>query len=294
MRILITGGTGFIGTSLIDFLKSKEHEIILLTRYPNKARKDVTVISQLCQIKYYDKIDGIINLAGAPIDRRWSVQYKQELISSRVIFTEKLIKFIENLDTKPQFLISASAIGYYGSQNSQKITENSNPKEEFTHELCKNWENQALKAKNFGVRVCIVRLGVVLGKNGGALLKMLPAFKLGLGGKLGLGSQMFSWVHKKDVIKAIDFLINNNQLSGAYNLTAPNAVSNLNFTKTLGKILNRPTMFSIPAKFIQFLFGEMGQTLLLNGQNVYPEKLLEAGFEFEYPTLDSALNDIIA
>lgn len=293
MNFLITGGTGFIGKCLIQHLTENGHNITVLTRNKNKTSGNIKVISDVTEIKSSDKIDVIINLAGAPISKRWSKAYKQELIDSRVNTTKDIISLIERLKNKPDILISTSAIGYYGSQGDKTLDENSTPLDEFTHQLCKKWESEALEAEKYGVRVCITRLGVVLGKNGGALKQMLPAFKLGVGGRLGDGNQYFSWVHIKDVIYAFSFLIENKNEKGVYNLTAPHPVTNNDFTKALGKAINRPTAFPMPAFIVKLLFGEMGETLLLNGQRVLPRKLQESGFQFQYSKIENALKDVV-
>lgn len=292
MNLLITGGTGFIGKQLIQHLAENGHNIIVLTRDKNRVSGNVKAISNVNEINNGDKIDVIINLAGEPISKRWSDKYKQQLLDSRVNTTKAIISLIERLEDKPKVLISASAIGYYGSHGDEMLDESSNPKDEFTHILCKKWEAEALKAEKYGVRVCITRLGVVLGKDGGALKQMLPAFKLGLGGRIGAGKQYFSWVHVYDVVAAFSFLIENQNEKGVYNLTAPNPVSNKDFTKALGRALNRPTIFPMPTLTVKLLFGEMGETLLLNGQRVIPKKLNDSGFKFQYPKIDIALQDI--
>jgi uncharacterized protein len=293
MHILITGGTGFVGSSLTNFLLGKGYRITILTHKKNITIGGVKAISNINEIKSNEKIDGIINLAGAAISKNWSDNYKQELIASRVNTTKEIILLIKRLEKKPDILISASAIGYYGSQDDNIIDEKSQPHNEFTSQLCHKWESEALKAEDIGVRVCITRLGVVLGPNGGALKQMLPTFKMGIGGQIGSGKQYFSWVHIDDVILAFSFLIKNKKQSGIYNLTAPNPITNAHFTKALGKQLKRPTIFSVPSFVIKTLFGEMGETLLLKGQRVLPKQLQQAGFIFKYPKIDEALENII-
>lgn len=215
-------------------------------------------------------------------------------MDSRINTTKNIISYIQQLQNKPDLLINVSAVGYYGSQVSNtRLTESSDFNPGFTHELCSAWEAEAKKAKKFGVRTCIARLGVVLDKNGGALPQLLLPFKLGLGGKIGNGEQMFSWVALNDVVNAFDFFISNKNTHGIYNLTAPNPVSNKEFTHTLGKVLHRPTIFKIPGLVVRLLFGEMGEELLLKGQAVIPQKLLQEGFEFQYPKLEDALHQAL-
>lgn len=298
MKYLITGGTGFVGSKLINDLLSEKADITVLTRDKTKCNKifenKVRAISNLSETGLAENIDCIINLAGEPIaNKRWSKAQEKKLISSRVETTKALVNLISRLEHKPGCLISTSAIGYYGCQGDITLDENSKPVNEFTHELCKAWEQEALKAKDIGIRVCITRLGVVLGKNGGALQKMLPAFKLVLGGKIGNGQQYFSWVHIDDVVKCIKFLINKNTCDGIYNLTSPNAVTNAEFTKSLARALHRPAFFNMPTFIVKTIFGEMGDRLLLNGQKVYPKKLLENNFKFTFENIDSAIKNIL-
>ncbi len=293
MRILITGGTGFIGKACTKYLAAQEHEVIILTRNKEKAPSYAKTISNVDEIDNDENIDIIINLAGAPIDLKWSKQYKSELIGSRVAITSKIISLIERLKNKPKLLISASAIGYYGSQGSEKLIETSEPIVSFTHELCKAWEDEAIKAENFGVRVCIARLGVVLGKSGGMVKKIFPSFKNGLGKKLGDGTQYLSWIHIQDVIGVFNFFIKKGNCSKAYNVTAPNPVTNDQFTKTMNDVLHLPTFLFIPAFIIKMTYGEMGEELLLKGQNVLPQKLLDQGFRFKFNTMEEALTQIL-
>ena len=294
MKILITGGTGFIGQTLVLFLQQKKHHVMVLTRKPDKvSNPTISVVASLAEINKADNINAIINLAGAPIAKRWTKTYKQTLIDSRIGTTEKIIKLITRLRYKPKVLISASAIGYYGAQGANPLDETAKPHPEFTHTLCAEWERYALRAQNEGVRVCVVRLGAVLGKSGGALKRILPSFRLGLGGKMGDGRQIFSWVHIDDVVRAFDFLLNKDELSGPFNLTAPHAVSNEKFTKALAYALHRPSCLPIPRLVIKMLFGEMGDSLLIKGQNVIPRRLQQAGFRFDYSTLSKALQSIL-
>ena len=292
MHFLITGGTGFIGTYLTQLLVRQGHNITILSRNKHRVLPNIRAIENISDIHDNEHIDVIINLAGANISKKWTQSYKRELISSRVDTTQHIISMISRLTKKPELLISASAVGYYGAQGKAPLSEQSPYTEDFTHQLCSQWETIALQAENYGVRTCITRLGVVLGKGGGALEKMLPAFKYGLGGKIGSGEQFFSWVHIKDLIAAFNECVKNKQYRGIYNLTAPHPVTNAQFTAALGKAIQRPTMFTIPGWFITLVFGEMGENLLLRGQNVIPERLQNAGFQFNYPDIESALTEI--
>jgi uncharacterized protein (TIGR01777 family) len=292
MNILITGGTGFIGSALTKFFIQKGYLTTILSRNC-PALSSVRIIKSIEQINVDEKIDIIINLAGAPINKKWTNSYKEVLIDSRLEITKNLILLIKSLKTKPNLLISASAIGYYGNQSNNYIDENSLYINDFTHKLCNLWELEAKKAEKLGVRTCITRLGVVLGKNGGALEEMLPIFRLGLGAKIGSGKQFFSWVHIDDIIGAFNFLIKDKTQKGIYNLTSPNPVTNYRFTKELGKMINRPTALTIPKFVIKMIFGERGDKLLLNGSAVYPKKLLDSGYEFQFKTIEASLENIL-
>ena len=294
MSYLITGGTGFVGKKLIANLVQNQQKIIVLTRSKNKAKKlfgsKVRAVENLAEISNSEKIDHIINLAGEPIaDKRWNEKQKQILINSRIQNTQNIIDLISRLEQKPKTLINASAIGFYGSRGDEDLDENSCPGKEFTADLCQKWEECANQASGFGVRVCLARFGIVLGQNGGALAKMLPAFKLGLGGKIGNGEQFMSWIDIDDLVAAINFLVANQNLNGVFNFTAPQPATNQEFATTLAKILNRPAFFNMPALVVKILFGKMGEALLLNGQKVLPKRLLESGFKFGCKNLEVAL-----
>lgn len=292
MNYLITGGTGFIGSELVKKLVQKGDAVTVLTRKENQKNSSVRFINSFSEIDQNEKIDCIINLAGEPIAaKKWSRKQKEILINSRLDVTKKIIELIAKLNHKPSLLISASAIGFYGSNGDEKLHEKSPHKVEFNNQLCSAWESQALEAKKLGVRTCIIRLGIVLEKNGGALAKMLPAFNFGLGGKIASGKQFMSWVHRKDVLSAIEFLIDDENLSGIFNVTAPNPVTNAEFTRTLAKVLHRPAFFDMPYFVVKILFGEMGDYLLARGQRVIPKNLLDAGFNFRFEKLESALRD---
>ncbi len=303
-NILITGGTGFVGRNLIEEITRNDpfiEKIYVLTRDISKIQKKFSKFSnKICGFSDINDLDRdiefeqIINLAGEPIaDKKWSEKQKEIIKSSRIEVTKDLVKFIGKLKTKPSVMISASAVGYYGSHDDEPLDEDSIGKKEFTHFLCKAWENEARKVEKYGVRVCIARFGIILGKDGGALKKMLPAFRFGLGGKISSGKQIMSWIHMRDAIRGLMFLIHNENLSGEFNFCAPNAVTNDKFTKVLAKTLNRPTLFSMRLGLVKFLFGEMGETLLANGQNIYPRRLLDAGFNFKYKRIDSALRNAV-
>lgn len=311
-RYLITGGSGFIGTELIKQLLLENHEVTVLTRNEVKTanhfesiiqavREDyqsnskVQTISSLDSINPDQSFDIIINLAGQGIaDKRWSDEVKQQLTDSRINTTQALYEYIKNAQIKPDVLISGSALGFYGiSESNNEINENGKPDDSFSSDLCQRWEAEAEKISNLGVRTCYLRTGIVLGKNGGALTKMLPPFKMALGGPIGSGKQWMSWIHLQDIVGVLRFAIDNDNIHGAINGTAPNPATNKVFTKTLAKVLKRPAIFPMPAFVVKLLFGEMGEELLLAGKRVIPEKMTGAGYQFKYPHLEGALNEII-
>ncbi|MDO9478168.1 MAG: TIGR01777 family oxidoreductase [Pseudohongiella sp.] len=296
-HVLITGGTGFVGVPLTANLIDHGWQVTVLVRDYARARQILgaapTLIRNLDEIQNSDQIDVMINLAGAGIaDQRWSHDRKKILLDSRVQTTRGLVALAQRLETRPALLISASAIGFYGSSDERPLDESAAGGDEFTHELCKRWEEEASKAEALNMRVCIMRLGVVLGTGGGMLGRLLPIFKLGLGGRTGTGRQYLSWVHRDDVIRVIDWLIQSD-VSGVFNVTAPEAVTNTRFSQQLAESLNRPFLFHQPAVIVRLMFGEMGERLLLNGQNVVPRRLLGLGYQFGYPGLHEALQTII-
>ena len=296
MKILITGATGFIGQSLVNLLRT-DHELLLVSRRPTLAVKQLAVdnskVIQLEQLNSLDGVDAIINLAGESLAaKRWSVEQKRRISESRWLITEALLTKLKNSVPAPRIWINASAIGFYGAQGSEPIDEGFIPSHhDFPHRVCAHWEELAQQATAFGCRVCIMRIGLVLGTQGGALAKMLPAYWSGLGGPLGSGKQMVSWITRTDLVYALRFVLENSQCHGIYNATAPEAVSNADFSKTLAKTLHRPHFLQTPAWALKLLLGEMAD-LLLNGQNVQPTRLLNAGFQFRYPTLPEALQHI--
>lgn len=296
-HVLITGGTGFIGRNLIPLLLKKSYSITVLTRTPEKYQehpvlKNVNRVEDFNSVK--SSVDVVINLAGANLSaKRWSKRYKNKIVQSRIKLTEDLIAWLSTLDSKPNTLINGSAIGFYGARGNEELDEHSTSGSgnEFQVRLCTQWEDAAYRAENLGLRVCCIRTGVVFGDEG-ALKQMRTPFKLGLGGKLGSGNQYFSWIHIDDHVRALMYLIEHHNLHGAFNLTAPHPVTNQELTKTLGKVLNRPTVATMPAFALKILVGEMSN-MLLTGQRVFPKKLLENGLSFNYPTLSEALKDLL-
>lgn len=292
MKILITGGTGFIGCRLLAHLRV-HHEVTVLSRSAHKVHRqlghDVQALTSLDTLDNLDQFDAVINLAGEPIaDKRWSPAQKERICQSRWQLTEQLVQKLKAGQTPPTVLISGSAVGYYGRQGDALVDEDSSPHPEFSHEVCARWEQLAQDAASEHTRVCCIRLAVVLGEEGGALKKMLPSYRLGLGGPIGSGKQYMSWIHIDDVVSLLLFLLEHDECAGAFNAAAPEPVTNQQFSKTLAKVLNKPHFARVPAWVLRLLLGEMAD-LLLTGQRVMPVRLQGAGFHFRYPTLEKAL-----
>ncbi|WP_265089450.1 TIGR01777 family oxidoreductase [Psychrobacter sp. 72-O-c] len=321
MNILISGGSGFLGSAFSDELikrylaQDKDLHITWLTRDSSQTHPSTVSMMTYDELTKTDKsFDVILNLAGAGIaDSRWSDERKEALLASRIKPTESLLEFIARTSVKPKLLVSGSAIGWYGTQGDKSLTESSQSETDFSHKLCEEWEQLALKATEYSVPVAIVRTGVVMHPDGGMLGKLLTPFKMGVGGQLGDGKQIMSWVSRDDWVGSAIFIIeqhlaeetNEQKISSSstndntlitendtpavvYNLTAPNPVTNRTFTKALGSWLHRPTFFTLPDFLLKLMFGEMS-TLLIDGQKVLPQALLDAGYEFKQPTLEQAL-----
>jgi uncharacterized protein len=297
MRIFITGGTGFVGRSLMTRLLQDGHEITILTRSLKNARPLPDGASYvegdptkegLWQERLAEH-EGIINLAGASIFRRWTGAAKQVIRESRILTTKNIVTALEERKGKQTHLLSTSAIGYYGFQEDQELDEKSPAGEGFLADLTRDWESAALAAENSGARVVLTRFGVVLGEKGGALEKMIPLFRYWLGSPLGSGKQWFSWIHRQDLANIFAFLLERPEISGPVNCTAPGPVRNVDMTRMLGEVMNKPTfMPAVPGLVLSALLGEFG-SMLLKGQRVVPGKLLEMGFPFRFPELQQAL-----
>lgn len=296
MDILITGGTGFIGQALIPELLAMGHRVSVYSRNPARAEKmlplDCHFLSHLTQDSLQSPPEAIINLAGAPIaDKRWSTARKKLIRESRVVLTERLVSLCQKLEKPPAVWINASAVGFYGAQGDTLVKEDTPPAEEFTHELCRDWEQAARVMEKSGTRVCLARLGLVMG-NGGFLKRLWLPFSLGLGGQLGDGKQWMPWVHRQDVVQILLQLLRDETLSGPFNVVSPNPVTNAEFTQKMGERLNRPTFFRVPAFVLKLGLGEMSR-LLLTGQKAVPDRLTqEAGTVFLYSELGEALKTV--
>ena len=302
MKVLVTGATGFVGNALLRALKERGHEIAILTRNPDEAGFRLPVLCDVFQWhpenappdpKAFLGVDAVIHLAGENIaGGRWTQKRKNRIKNSRVLSTRHLVEAIGNLIKKPEVLVSSSAIGFYGGTGNTLLTEEVPPATCFLAEVCRDWELEAQKAEDLKVRTVCLRTGMVLGKEDGAMKKMLPPFKMGLGGILGTGKQWMSWVHVDDLAQMYIHAMENQSAQGVYNAVSPHPVTNLEFTKTLGKLVNRPTIFPMPKLALKLIFGDMAQ-ILLASQKVSAEKLANTGFTFKYPDLTSALQQIV-
>jgi uncharacterized protein (TIGR01777 family) len=286
---LVTGGTGFIGTALIAQLSGAGGEVIVLTRKGRPRRGPVRFITSLDEIADTDTIDAIINLAGASIARRWTTAAKSEIVASRIDTTRALAALTGRLQSPPRTLIQASAIGYYGCDEHQTFAEDTPPttRGAFAAQLCREWE--AASAAIFCVRSVILRIGVVLDRGGGMLGRIVPAFRLGLGGPIGDGRQFLSWIHRADLLRLIIAALEDDRFKGVYNATAPTPVRNADFTRALAHAVRRPAVIPAPARILRLIFGEMANDMLLQGQKVVPQRALDQGFWFAYPDIDTAL-----
>lgn len=296
MNILLTGGTGLIGRHLTPRLLALGHQVTVLTRHPESAQrildKRIHLWSTLNDAPTLDGFDAVINLAGEPIaDRRWNDAQKERLCQSRWQITHQLVEMIAASETPPSIFISGSAIGFYGDLGEVVVTEEDPPHNEFTHKLCARWEQIAEQAQSERTRVCLLRTGVVLAPDGGMLSRLLPLFRLGLGGPLGNGRQYLAWIHIDDMVNAIIWLLNN-PLQGPFNMVSPYPVRNEQFTHALSHALNRPAILRVPAMVIRFLMGE-ASTLVLGGQRALPKRLDAAGYGFRWYDLEEALSDVV-
>lgn len=297
MRIFITGGTGLVGSHLIPVLLQEGHTVTALSRNVKKAEAILGSYVKLCdsleKLTSLDGYDAVINLAGEPIaGKRWTESQKQRLCQSRWQITKRLSQLIKAGENPPKIFISGSAIGYYGNKKDIIIIEDTQPHEEFTHNLCKLWEAFAMEAESEKTRVCLLRTGIVLAPEGGMLSKIFPIFKIGLGGTMGSGKQYISWIHIQDMVGIINYLLSETEIRGAINMTSPTPVTNKEFSKTLAQVLKRPCIFTVPAAIISLFMGESA-TLILDGQRAIPQKLEQYNYKFKYKDIHSALAEIV-
>lgn len=299
---MIAGGSGLIGRKLISCLLQSHYEVTLISRTPEKADKYFTGV----QVKYWDAknlealtdildgADAVINLAGESIGaKRWSIFQKERILSSRIASTHAIIGAIKQSKRKPSVLLNASAAGYYGNVPEGEVTEAGLQGKGFLADVCALWEAEALKVQEADVRVVLLRTGIVLANTGGALQNILLPFRFFLGGPLGSGRQWFPWIHLQDEASAILFAMEKEHITGSLNLAAPESVRMSEFCRSLGKILHRPSWMHVPEWILKLVLGEMAEPLLLHGQKMIPQKLIDAGFKFQFPKLEDALKDLL-
>ena len=296
MKILVSGSHGLVGKALIKVLEIDGHEIYRLVRHAPDSSTEIEWSPERYSIaiSMIEGFDAVFHLAGESIaSGRWSDEKKLKIRESRTKGTKLLSDALASLRHPPKTLISASAIGYYGNRGDEVLTEASAPGGDFLSEVCVEWEKATEHATTMGIRVVNTRFGIILDKEGGALAKMLPPFRMGLGGRIGDGKQWMSWIALDDVVGALKFVLENSEFNGPVNFVAPNPVTNAEFTKSLGQVLSRPTFFPIPAFGVRLAFGEMADALLLSSQKVAPKTLQDAQYQFRYPELRNALQKIL-
>ena len=298
MRILITGASGLIGKALRRTFDHRGYEVLLATRAeprkPNEIQWSAEEGFREEDLGRLEGLDAVIHLAGESISGlRWTDEKKRAIRDSRVKGTHNIVNALANLKEKPKVFISGSAMGFYGDRGDEIVTEASTPGDNFLAEVCREWEMESRRAEDSGIRTVLLRTGIVLSKDGGALATMMTPFKFGVGGVIGSGKQWMSWVALDDVVEIINFALENRDLRGAVNVASPNPVTNEAFTKTLGEVLYRPTILPLPEFAVNLVFGEMGDALLLNSTRVEPKRLQEAGYEFKFKNLKAALEHAV-
>jgi uncharacterized protein len=300
MKVAVTGGTGFIGSRLVERLQAEGHQVLLLVRNAQKAQQrfpKAEIVSYIPKVsgpwqQAISGCDGVVNLAGEPIANRWTENSKQEILESRQLGTQKIVEAIAQANPKPSVLVNSSAVGYYGTSETAVFNETSSPGKDFLAEVCQAWEAEAEKVKASSTRLAILRTGIVLGPGGGVLARMMFPFQLFAGGPLGSGNQWVSWVHREDLINLILKALTDPSMAGVFNATAPNPVRMSELCQILGQIINRPSWLPVPDFALALLLGEAAQ-VVLEGQQVQPQNTLSKGFEFQYPTLQAALKQIL-
>jgi len=301
MEIVLAGATGFLGSFIVKKLLAQGHNLVLLSRKPPP---ESTLKNKKIKFQYWDGLfspswagalkecNGVINLSGEGIaEKRWTRNRKKTLFFSRIGTTAALVKAVSKMESKPDFFINGSAIGYYGNVEFGEVTEKSSKGDGFLADLCQKWEEEAKPVADLGVRLVQIRTGMVLGKGGGILNKIIPPFKFFVGGHLGSGNQWFSWIHTKDFTNAVLFVMENPKIAGAVNFTSPEPVPMREFCKTLGKTMKRPSWAHLPPFFLKMVLGELSESII-SGQKVVPEKLKLMGFKFVFPQLKDALEEI--
>jgi uncharacterized protein (TIGR01777 family) len=296
MKVLITGASGLIGKALQRSFGEKGWEMLLASRNEPKDDSHIkwTVENGFSQPERLEGIDAVVHLAGENVSGlRWTDEKKKAIRDSRVLGTRNVVDTISKLNNKPKVFVASSAIGFYGERGDEELTESSSSGTGFLPEVCKEWEAESRRAEDAGIRTVLLRTGIVLSKDGGALGTMLTPFKFGVGGVVGSGKQWMSWISLDDQVAIINFVIENENMRGAVNAVSPNPATNEEFTKTLGDVLYRPTILPLPEFAVSMMFGEMGDALLLASTKVLPKRLLDAGFEFKYPDLKPAIENAV-
>jgi len=307
MRIVVAGGTGLIGQPLVEGLAADGHEIVVLSRNPDQyvspvpdrvtiVRWDAATVGKWAT--HLDGADAVVNFAGenlageSLLPKRWTEEKKRRIRESRVNAGKALVQAIKTVENKPKVLIQASAVGYYGATGDEIITESSHPGDDYLALVCIEWETTTAEVESLGVRRVITRTGLILTTEGGPLSRLLPFYRLYVGGYFGDGQQWWPWIHMQDEIRAIRFLLENETAAGAYNLTAPNPVTNQDFGKTLGKVMGKPSIMPVPRFALNLVVGEVA-TVVFDGQRVVPRRLEELGFTFQFKELEPALRDLL-
>jgi uncharacterized protein (TIGR01777 family) len=301
MKIVLFGGSGFLGKHLVPKLLAESHGVTLISRRPEIVRRRIVPFVEVKEWSTPEKLgsllegtDAFVNLAGESIGaKRWSVSRKDEILTSRIETTRTIVETIGKMSRKPSVLLSASAVGYYGNVEDEEVTETHLPGKDFLADVCVRWETEAMKAERLGVRVILPRTGIVLAKNGGALQRMLVPFRLFAGGPLGSGNQWFPWIHIDDEINAMIHTLEHSAISGPINLVAPESITMKQFCSAFGKAMHRPSWAPVPSFVLKVILGEMAEALVLGGQKVVSKKLVESGYRFKFSRIDEALVEIL-
>jgi uncharacterized protein (TIGR01777 family) len=302
MRVLITGASGFIGSRLCDALLARGDEVVGLSRDPDRSREGNPTVSwhgwrpttERPPAGALEGVDGVVNLVGEPIDQRWTEHAKRSIRESRERATKNLVDALSGADPRPRVLVSQSGVGYYGDRADALVDESTPPGESFDAQVCVSWEAAAREADQVGIRVAVTRTGLVLEPRNGLLKQLLLPFKLGLGGPIASGGQYMPWIHVADEVRVLQWALDTESASGAYNATSPNPVTNREFSKTLARVLGRPALLPVPKAALRLRFGEELTDTLVGGQRAMPRRVLDAGFEFSHPELEPALRELLS